>query len=1043
MPMEFLTDEQAASYGTFKEVPTRPELERFFFLDDEDRLLIAKRRGDHNRLGFALQICTVRYVGLFLVEDPLNVPWAVVDYLAEQLGIEDASCVKQYTERLKTAYEHAWEIRDAYGYHEFEDPAWARKFRTFLHGRAWTHAEGPVALFNHAVGWLRRNRVLLPGVSTVTRQVSEVRAVAEKRLFTTVARAARRADPALAGELVRLLQVPQGARFSELERLRRPPTRTTGTAMARALDRVNEISAFQLGRVNLTRVPVNRLSTLARYGLASKAQTLERTVEPKRTALLTTVVRSLEAAAIDDALDLFALLMATRLIGPSKRASDRERLVMLPHLEKASRTVAKAARVLVRQLELTEEVGAVLDVAALWRALEEVASRAAVNNAVRLVEQLVPEDDGSAEIALRQQLTGRYNTVRPFLALLGESDALAAAQGGRRVLRAVRRLPVLARRKVAQRPLLPKEIDAELVPPAWRKAVYSNTALPEGAVDRDAYVVCVLEQLHRALTRRDIFASPSNRWSDPRARLLDGPRWEAVRDDVLAGLSLEQPIEEHLQGLTRALDAAWRQMAARLEEAGPTAKVEVVVPPEGGRAKLSVDKLGALGESESLAWLRKTTEAMLPRIDLPDLLFEVNSWTGFLDAFTHVSTSATRMEGLPVSLVALLVSEACNIGLTPVTNPAYPELTRSRLSHVDQNYLRVETIAAANAALIEAQARVPLAQMWGGGLLASVDGLRFVVPKRSINSAPSPKYFAQKRGLTWLNAVNDQVSGIGAMLVPGTPRDSLHTLDVLLTLDGGVRPEMVATDNASYSDMAFGIYKMLGFRFAPRFRDLADQRFWRAEIPGAEEVSHYGPLEPIARNKVNLKRIREQWPDMLRVAGSLITNQVRAYDLIRMFGREGHPTPLGQGFAEYGRIEKTFHLFDLVDPVDDTYRRRMNRQLTVQESRHTLARDLCHGKRGHIQQAYREGQEDQLASLGLVLNAVVLWTTRYLDAAVTELQRAGHTIAEEDMARLSPLKTKHLNVLGRYAFAASQPEKGLRPLRDPNTVDDDAETGDE
>nr|WP_174505166.1 hypothetical protein [Streptacidiphilus carbonis] len=298
-------------------------------------------------------------------------------------------------------------------------------------------------------------------------------------------------------------------------------------------------------------MPVNRLSTLARYGLASKARTLERSAEPKRTALLTAVVRSLEVAAIDDALDLFALLMATRLISPARRASDREPLVMLPHLEKASRTVARAARALIRQLELTEETGADLDTAALWRALEDVASRAAVNNAVRVVEQLVPEDNGSAEIALRGQLATRYNTVRPFLALLGESDALGAAQGGRRVLKAVRRLPVLVRRKVGQRPLLPKEIDAELVPPAWKKAVYSNAALPEGAVDRDAYVVCVLEQLHRALTQHDVFAAPSNRWSDPRARLLDGAQWEAVREDVLAGLSLTEPIEEHLDGLTR------------------------------------------------------------------------------------------------------------------------------------------------------------------------------------------------------------------------------------------------------------------------------------------------------------------------------------------------------------------------------------------------------------------------------------------------------------------------------------------------------------
>ncbi|MFB6941511.1 DUF4158 domain-containing protein [Streptomyces sp. NPDC056305] len=95
-----------------------------------------------------------RCIGLFL-EDPLDVPWPVVEHLAEQLGTEDVSCVKEYAERLKTAYEHAWEIRDAYGYHPFEDHAMGRKFRAFLHGRARTaHAEGPKALFDHAVGWL-------------------------------------------------------------------------------------------------------------------------------------------------------------------------------------------------------------------------------------------------------------------------------------------------------------------------------------------------------------------------------------------------------------------------------------------------------------------------------------------------------------------------------------------------------------------------------------------------------------------------------------------------------------------------------------------------------------------------------------------------------------------------------------------------------------------------------------------------------------------------------------------------------------------------
>jgi TnpA family transposase len=182
---------------------------------------------------------------------------------------------------------------------------------------------------------------------------------------------------------------------------------------------------------------------------------------------------------------------------------------------------------------------------------------------------------------------------------------------------------------------------------------------------------------------------------------------------------------------------------------------------------------------------------------------------------------------------------------------------------------------------------------------------------------------------------------------------------------------------------------------------------------------------------------------MLKVAGSLVTNQVRAYDLLRMFGRYGRPTSLGAAFAEYGRIAKTEHLLRVVDPVDDTYRRQMNRQLTVQESRHKLARDVCHGKRGTIHQAYRGGMEDQLGALGLVLNAIVLWTTKYIDAAVAQLRAEGHEIRDEDIARLSLLKHKNLNLIGRYSFTAQVPVAGaLRPLRDPDAPeldeDDDA-----
>ncbi|SEH00917.1 protein of unknown function [Nonomuraea solani] len=166
----------------------------------------------------------------------------MVDYLAEQLGISDPSQVKKKAVRAQTAYDHAWMIRDTYGYHDFDDRAsWegrvlSKRFLTFLNGRAWTHAEGPTALFDQSVAWLRRHRVLLPGVTV-------------------------------------------------LERLRQAPKRQSGTEMAKALQRVDDIARFELVRVRVDKVPVRRMKTLAKYGAGTKAPPLlARLAEPRQTA---------------------------------------------------------------------------------------------------------------------------------------------------------------------------------------------------------------------------------------------------------------------------------------------------------------------------------------------------------------------------------------------------------------------------------------------------------------------------------------------------------------------------------------------------------------------------------------------------------------------------------------------------------------------------------------------------------------------------------------------------------------------------------------
>jgi hypothetical protein len=140
--------------------------------------------------------------------------------------------------------------------------------------------------------------------------------------------------------------------------------------------------------------------------------------------------------------------------------------------------------------------------------------------------------------------------------------------------------------------------------------------------------------------------------------------------------------------------------------------------------------------------------------------------------------------------------------------------------------------------------------------------------------------------------------------------------------------------------------------------------------------------------------------------------------------------------GELGRVAKTLYLLNYLD--DEAYRRRILTQLNRGESRHGVARVIFHGQRGELRQRYREGQEDQLGALGLMVNAVVLWNTRYLDAALAQVRASGLTAKPEDVERLSPLLIDHINVLGRYEFALKESirQGQLRPLRKPDELDD-------
>jgi TnpA family transposase len=367
-----------------------------------------------------------------------------------------------------------------------------------------------------------------------------------------------------------------------------------------------------------------------------------------------------------------------------------------------------------------------------------------------------------------------------------------------------------------------------------------------------------------------------------------------------------------------------------------------------------------------------------------------------------------------------------------VTRNDAPALRRARLSWVSQNFIRNETLVDANACLVAEQNKIPLVQQWGGGEVASADGLRFVVPVRTLHAGPNPKYFGFERGVTYYNLISDQFTGLNAIVIPGTLRDSLYLLAVVLEQQTELHPTEIMTDTGAYTDVVFGLFWLLGYRFCPRIVDMGGARYWRVD-----PLADYGVLNGVARHRIHTKLIEQQWEDMLRLAGSLKLGTVQAVSIMRTLRIDDRPTKLAQAVAELGRIDKTIHALTFM--ADEHKRHRILTQLNRGEDRHKLARAVFHGKRGELRQRYREGQEDQLGALGLVVNLIILWNTLYINAAVEQLANEGYPIQPQDVARLSPLVFEHINLLGRYAFSVPDAvaQGHLRPLRNPTDALDD------
>lgn len=982
MANEFLTDEQRRRYGRFDGDPDETQLTRYFHLDNTDRGLINNCRGDYNRLGFALQLSTVRFLGTFM-PDVTHVPRNVLHFVARQLAIADVDCLTNYQNRDATRTAHRIEIQNYYGYRDFSAPPWRFRLTRLLYSRAWISNERPSLMFDVATACLIQNKVLLPGATLLQRLIIEIRERATERLWLRLA-----ALPTLDQKeaLEKLLDVPHGQRVSRFDRIGKGPVTVSGPSFVNAVGRYSELRQFGLAELDFSSIPPVRLKAVARYASMTSQYRIARMPDHKRVAILLAFVRAFEISALDDALDVLDLLISN-IAGEAKLIGRRERLRTLKDLDKAALVIAEVCELIV-----SEEI----DSKDLRDEIFARVSKEQLAESITAVTELArpPEDK------FHKEMVAQYGRVKLFLQALLQNIRFESAPAGEHTLDAFDFLTDLGPTRKQTLDEAPLEIVSKL----WQRLVYDE----QGRTETKGYTLCFLDKFQDSLRRRDVYAPSSDRWGDPRAKLLGGDDWRSQRIQVCRSLGHPVSGGRAIGQLVEQLDASYRQVAANFD-----ANIEVHIDRSGAKPTLTIGNLDKLEEPDSLKVLRQHVGGLLPKVDLTELVLEIIARTGFVNEFTHVSETSARVDDLHISICAVLLAEACNIGLEPLAQSQVPALTRHRLSWVKQNYVRAETLTRANACLVDYHSSLALVNRWGGGDVASADGLRFVTPVKTIHAGYNPKYFKSGKGITWYNLMSDQFSGLNGIPIAGTLRDSIYVLEVLLEQQTGLRPTEIMTDTSGASDMIFGLFWLLGYQFSPRLADAGEARFWRVD-----QDANYGPLDEIASNCVDVEHAENEWEDMLRIAGSLKLGTIHASELIRTLLKSDRTSSLAKAIMEVGRINKTIYLLHFVD--DESYRRRILTQLNRTEKRHGLARAIYHGRRGEIRKHYREGQEDQLGALGLVLNAAVLWNTIYMQDALDHLQKRSLTILEEDVARLSPLRYRHINMFGHYSFTLAE-----------------------
>ncbi|MDD3581327.1 MAG: Tn3 family transposase, partial [Desulfobacca sp.] len=452
-------------------------------------------------------------------------------------------------------------------------------------------------------------------------------------------------------------------------------------------------------------------------------------------------------------------------------------------------------------------------------------------------------------------------------------------------------------------------------------------------LDIDRYEFLVYRMLRNALKAGDVFVQDSTEFRRFEDDLISDARWQD-KDAVLreiGALILLAPIHETLAAFRDTLERKFKMVNQRID-----------------RGENPHIKIRGVGEKRRWTLVYPNQEepsnnpfySHLPGIGIANLLWFVAERTGFMRSFTHVLDRYVKHESDPPEILASVVAMGTNMGMRKMAEVS--GLSHPSLLTTARNYLRMETLRAANDAISNAIATLPVFHLYDiqDVIHSSSDGQRIETQIDTVNARYSSKYFGLKKGVSAYTMVANHVP-INSKIIGTDEHESHYVFDLLFNNTTDIKPERHSTDTHGTNQVNFWLLHVFDYRFAPRYRKLHKKI---DTLVGFQHPKNYSEYLIKPARKVLETLIVEEWPNIQRIMASLAQKEVTQATIVRKLSSYARKNQTQKALWELENICRTLYILDFIDDV--ALRQNVQKALNRGEAYHRFRRAIAYVNSG-------------------------------------------------------------------------------------------------